>query len=321
MTPAQALLSKVDRVDTQPASIKRLSAEKALSDFEDHLDWLLVRHVKKPHNDLYRAQMCFRRLTTFRTTAEFTNFLRTNLEVAVPHFKQLANEIRRVKGKTHANLMANSRGVTDYIFDLKGICEPLEQKKNPSYEFLTGGKSYHTHSFRLFLASRGLAYGSKLFDSKINLESRVAQVLSVFALRQAMELKFRRLVGVEIRNQKNATPRLRHDFHYEFIVNHPHFYKFVAVKFDVLKIIYEWANEVVHQAYVPDIWQLDYAHSICDGLFRPQEVKPGKAWSIYNAVEIRQLDQLRQEFAAEFYAEYRHGFWGMYWEDPEAVVK
>jgi hypothetical protein len=166
--------------------------------------------------------------------------------------------------------------------------------------------------------SRQLAVQSAFRDNPIGIDHRVGQLTSIFVLRQALEAKFERLVGVGIYNKYGDTPRLRHGFHHDFIKTHRQYFNFKAVDFDNLETIYQWCNEVVHRVYVPVVWQISYAHLLYKGLFESISTAPNEKWSINNAVEINNPSAMQTDFMGHFNLAYMHGIWALEAGEPEA---
>jgi hypothetical protein len=159
----------------------------------------------------------------------------------------------------------------------------------------------------------------------IHLDQKSSQIASIFLLRQAMEVKFSRLIGVYFHDINGGTPRLKHDFHYKFIEDHIRFYDFKFVDFTLLQKIYDWCNVIVHGAFQPLPWQVAYAMQICAGLFMDGEHEGG--WSMYGGIVVNDKAAMQQAFCGYFAASYDHGFWSTrfleieaFWHDKSDVL-
>jgi len=321
-TPAQVLLAKLHPSKISKKAASRISADKALSDFADHLKWLASRHLKKPYSEEYLVDRCFAKTRALKTPSEVNSYCRPHLAAAINSFDELLKTMRGKSQKvSHATLKRCADIVTDYIFDLKEIAEHLERQKDPKYSFFKGGKNYGVHTFEVFRLSRQLAVQSAFRGMPFHVDHKTAQIASMFVLRQALEKRFERLIGVQIYNSSLQTPKLRHDFHYDFIAKHPAYFDFRAVNFSRLTRIYDWCSEVVHRAYQPLAWQIDFAHSICGRLFNPIPTPPGAGWSIHNSVKITNLSEMQSAFMKHFKDSYEHGNWILEAVEPEAEVK
>jgi len=318
MNSAQILLDKIGPHPSKAS--KRISANKAVEDFANHLDWLCSRHVKKSYNQSYLVGWVFGTKRTFNKKSEADGYCRANLLVANRCFKDLLVQMRGGRVKiTSKSLQNYSEIVRSYVFDLKPVAEHLERQKDKDYVLFVGWQNYGVHTWEVFRVSRQLAIQSAFRGQLFHMDFKTSQIASVFVLRQALEAKFFRLVGVEIYNKDGDSPKLRHMFHYDFIVSHPHYFTFRHVAFTDLKKIYEWCNDVVHHVYHAVAWELDFAHEICKGLFNPVSVPPGSGWSINNAVEIKKVDDMQHEFMRHFVVSYHHGIWAIEAASPEAL--
>ncbi len=315
MTPAETLLKKIDGHDKI-----RISAEGAITDFANHLSWLMQRHVKKSYKKEYLVSWVFSTKQSFEKKSEADGYCRANLVVAKLCFDSLVNNIQGNHTKPqYKDLMRYHELVRDFIHDLKPIAEYLERQKNPTYTFFHGHKSYSVHTWEVFRISQQLAVQSAFRNQYLHFDHKTARIVSVFVLRQALEAKFFRLVAVEIYNKTGDTPRLKHLFHYDFIEKNNSYFDFKAVTFLILKKIYQWCNDIVHRVYLPLAWEVDYAQQICQGLFFPLKTPASTHWSINNAVEINKCDQMQSAFIDHFCSEYDHGIWACEPIKPEAM--
>lgn len=321
MTIAHQLLQKIipTKFDNKP--IKR-SADDLLNDLSKHIKWLISRHIKKINSEDYYISTIFGKPRILKTKPEADAYCRSHLVVADRCFDKLLTDMRDGKPKITLKTAQKYKDILmPYIFDLQPVAEHLEKQKDQNYVFLQGGGSAHVHTWEVFRVSRQLAVQSAHRKKPLFIDHKTAQIASVFVLRQALEAKFDRLIAVDLYDKNGQPPRLKHGFNYDFIVNHPQFFDFKAVDFKILKKIDEWCNDVVHNVYHPIAWQVDYAHITCEGLFRSINYGPGKRWNISNAVEVKNLDEMRNAYITAFQTSYLHGtFWSINLYDPEALV-
>ena len=77
-TPAQNLLAKLHPPNkpklstTLDKKLGRISADKVLSEFGDHLKWLATRHLGKRYSDEYLIDGCFRKTQALKNNNEVT---------------------------------------------------------------------------------------------------------------------------------------------------------------------------------------------------------------------------------------------------------
>jgi len=317
--PVRQLLEKLDQSD-QPGKVKA-SSDKCITDFMQHIQWLKSRHVRKNYSNEYLVSTCFGKSRIFQKDCEAMAFCRAHLAIAVERFELLIKEMKGDQSSlSFQTLIRNKETIRDYLFDLKNIAEFLEKKKNPSYSFFEGWKAYGIDSLWIFHLSKQLANQRLLQQEKLFwFDHKGSQIASVFVLRQALEAKFSRIIGVNIFGERGQTPKLRHTFHYDFIDSNPHFFEFVSVEFKLLKRVYEWCNEIVHKVFQPYAWQIDYAHSICTGLFSSGDLSSKGGWSIHGGVRILDLQAMQSAFETHFCDSYDHGIWCLEYYKPEAV--
>jgi hypothetical protein len=318
---ARTLLAKLDFGPIKQHRKIRKSTDKCISEFLDHLHWLKSRHIKKNHSDGYLVSTCFEKPRVLKNDAEVNAYCRVHLAVAIKSLENLIKQIRGNNGKiNHTSLRKYSEAIRDYLFDLRPLVEHLERRKDPSYEFFSGGKNYSVHTWELFRLSRQLAIQSAYRKEPFHVDHKTSQIASIFVLRQALEAKFERIIAVALYDSLGQTPKLRHGFHYDFINANPAYFEFTSVHFSLLKKLYDWCNVVVHRAFQPYAWQIDYAHSISSGLFASGNLNKNGGWSIHGGVRIHDLSAMQSAFIAKFCKEYDHGIWCVETSTPEAVT-
>lgn len=297
------------------------SANQCLLDVLDHLKWLQSRHAAKTYTCEYIVATAYGKPRSLCKDVEVAAYCRVHLQLATQQFEKLIKELKGANGIVPmTNLRRFSEIVRDYLFDLLPIVEFLERRKDASYEFFRGGKSYGVASWEIFRVSRQLAIQSAFRGKPFHIDHKTSQIASIFVLRQALEAKFNRIIGVYFFDKNEKTPKVKHDFHYAFIASNPDCFEFTSVDFSLLGKIYDWCNSIVHQAYQPLAWQISHAQSVCSGLWAdgPNTQKGG--WSIHGGVRILNLEDMQGRFARHFAASYDHGIWSVVFVKPEAVT-
>ncbi|MCZ4303852.1 hypothetical protein O4G98_03825 [Zoogloeaceae bacterium G21618-S1] len=238
--------------------------------------------------------------------------------VAISQFERLIAEMKAGHTEVKAEKLRKfSPLVHDYLHDLRPIVEYLERRKDPDYEFFRGSKSYQPMGWQLFRASRQLAVMT--VNSAIRIDHNVSHIAAVFMLRQALEVKFERIIGVSLLDKWYQSPKLRHGFHYGFIKDNLSYFEFASVDFARLEQIYKWCSVLLHQAIQPFAWQLPYAFSVTEGLFDSDPVTETGHWSIHGGVRICGKAAMQNAFAEHFVRSYDHGIWCVQYGDTEAV--
>lgn len=321
-TPARALLDLLSAAPGHPAPTDA-AADKAMTDFLADIAMLDHRHNRsKRLTQDQLAEQIFRRNPTFRDDKAAIPYLRYQLRVAHEELTNLDQEMRNQNNGTitFAALSRYSPIIRDYLFDLREILVFLQQKVR-GWNFFNGGKNSDVSSWEVYILARGLAYQSTYAGTGSPFDHKAAQIASVFVLRQAMELRFERLIAVYPTDVKGKPPKLKHGFHQDFIVANSQFFLTNGFKIKELRHLYDWCSEIVHQAYQPFAWQISMALRRGGDLLHTQPAPTNQAWSIYNAVEITDVEAMQDAYEKHFLATYGHGKWRFTRRKPEALIR
>jgi hypothetical protein len=318
--PAHALLD-IFSVSPSNALPTDAEAEQATDDFLNHLTSIQKAQRSKQWSERYLIDSVFGRSRKFNSDAELQAYCRVHLKIALDELIVLINELRdpQTGSLTFAALQSWESTLTDYIFDLQGIVTFL-QRKVVGYIYLRGGKNPTVHSWEVYLLAKGLAYQSTHWGNSPALDHKVAQIAAIGVLRQALELRFTRLIAVYPTDKKGKSPKLRHGFHQDFVVNHPTLFQANGFSVVDLRPMYDWCSEIVHQAYQPYAWQTSWAIGLAGRLLGARSAPPNAAWSVANAVEILDVPAMQADFERHFLNTYDHGEWQMTRERPEALT-
>jgi hypothetical protein len=322
VTPARALLDLVHPGHGAPTPTDA-AADNAMLNFVADLaalDRVHNRNKKKSQDQL--AEQLFRRSPVANDLKSAKPYLRYNLRAAFEELKTLDTEMRSRCGGaiTVAELHRFRHIISDYLFDLREILEVLQQRV-AGWEFFGGGKNAGVDSWEVFMLARNLAFQSALPDPRKAFDHKTAQIASIFVLRQAMELRFERLIAVYPTDPKGRPPRLRHGFHHAFVAGNPQHFKANGFEVKKLQHLYDWCSEIVHQAYQPYAWQVSMALRRAGDLLHTRAADSGQPWSIHNAVEITDVGAMQTAYENHFLATYGHGMWRMTRRKPEALVR
>lgn len=320
-SPARTLLDILNHKQSgnQPTDMEIDTAMKA---FLAEIVELDLKHNKsKILSQGQLAEQVFRRNPVFKKDKHAVPYLRYQLRVASEELTQIEQDIcQNGDGTiTYAAFSAYKCLLMDYLFDLREILVPLQQNV-AGWAFFDGSKNSDVTSWEVFLLARGLALQSTFTGTGSYFDHKTAQIASIVVLRQAMELRFERLIAVYPHNPKGDAPRLRHGFHHDFIVKHPQF--FTEDDFSIKKLwhLYAWSSEIVHQAYQPYAWQIAMAMRHASDLLGSRSTPSGKAWSIFNAVTISDVDAMQMAYEEHFLDNYGHGTWKFTRGKPEALL-
>ncbi|WP_421440763.1 hypothetical protein [Agrobacterium tumefaciens] len=336
ITPAQTLLhvlSPFRRPETllpdgssyrhgEPSGIPtNEEAKSALLNFQAD-----IRELDRKHNgskmltDDQLAEQVFKKNVSFENFAQFLPYGRYQLRLARQEMDILVDDIQRVSGGelTYDGIWSYNDFLTDYLFDLREILVQLQNNVD-GWRFFDGGKSSHVDSWQIYLLANNLAWQSTISDPGKRLPHKTAQIASIGVLRQAMELRFERLISVYPIDRNGNPPKLKHGFHQTFIASRPDLFQ--AQGFDVGKLrhLYDWCSEIVHQAYQPYTWLISFGLRRAGKLLHTQASYNGR-WSIFNAVRVTDVEAMQDAFESYFLDYFGHGEWKFYREKPEALV-
>lgn len=295
--------------------------DRTVTDFIDHLVAIRDSRKTKQWSERYLIDGVFSRVRKFNSDAECQIYCRIHLRVAIEQLRALIDELRDAQTGTlsFSAVQPWEATITDYIFDLASIV-PYLQRKVPGYIYLRGGKNPTVHSWEVYQLAKGLAYQSSHWGRGSALDHKAAQIAAIGVLRQALELRFTRLIAVYPTDKKGKSPKLRHGFHQDFVVDNPAIFQAKGFSISDLRPMYDWCSEIVHQAYQPYAWQSSWALLLAGRLLGSRAAPQNTAWSIANAVEIDDISAMQTKFEEHFLANYDHGAWQMSRERPEALT-
>jgi len=292
---------------------------KSLKGVATHLDWLVSRHASKKYEDEYLTSQCFSKKEWFNNT-EYSAYSRVQLQLATRYFKKLVLELDSEEpANVGRKLELYENLIHDLLHDIRPYANHLETRKDKSYCFFEGGKSPFPQSFALYIFSKKLYYGTISERDILPGFHQESHVASAFMLRQALEVKFERIIGVTVFDRTGGHPKLKHGFHYDFAKDNKDLFDFQSLKFQLIKRIYDWCSHIVHKALQPLAWQMPYAYEICDQLFSSGDYGPNGGWSIYGGVRVLNTADMQTRFAEYLLNKYDHGIWCFYFREPEAA--
>lgn len=319
--PTHVLLDLLDPA-THAAPPTDAEGEQAISNFIAHLKSIEGVQKRTKWSEQYMIEKVFGRTRSFKNDTEAQQYCRTHLSVAIQQLDILIKELREVGGGklTMASLSKWRDTIIDYVYDLAQIV-PFLQRKVEGYVYLRGGKNPTVHSWEVYNLAKGLAYQTVHWGQGGAFDHKTSQIAAIGVLRQALELRFDRLVAVYPTDVNGKSPKLRHGFHQEFIINNPCFFQPDGFSIAELKPMYDWCSEIVHQAYQPFAWQISWAITLAGRLLGPRPATKGAAWSIANGVEVLDVEAMQATFETHFLDTYEHGAWRISRERPEALVR
>ncbi|WP_160713138.1 hypothetical protein [Chitinophaga solisilvae] len=296
---AQKLIFKCHHLAIRKHSKKKVkeSAKDCLLGFASYLQDIVDRHVKKDKSENYDYVVgtIYKHQGKPKTKSESENYMKVSLCVGNHCFKLLVADLQKKDaGLKLTTITRHVDLIRSYLFDLKPFIEYFERKKNPNFVLFKGWKSFHNTSHELENISQNLywngIYKQNIFDQKM------AENIAVFTMRQALEIKFKRICGVlEIQDKDHNGLKIPHNFFPDFIRQQTDHIKIADVDLKLVLKVYNWTNKTIHNAENPFIWELKYALDIIEPFFRDGEYR-GKRMtqsSVYGAVKIINYAKLK----------------------------
>ena len=321
VTPARTLLDLLNLPPGQSAPTDAF-VDKAMVDFLNDIAILDRKHNRsKCITQDQLAEQIFRSSPTFKDEKALIPYFRYQLRLAFEELTALSQEMR-IQGNGMISFVLLTRYgsiIRDYLFDLREILAFL-QRNELTWTFFQGGKNFTVSSWEAYILARDLAFQSTYIGTGTPFGHKMAQIASIFILRQAMELRFERLIAVYPTDPKGKPPKLKHGFHQEFIAANPQYFLTNGFRIRELRHLYDWCSEIVHQAYQPYAWQVSMALRRGGDLLHTKSVPMNQTWSIYNAVQIIDVEAMQTAYENHFLATYGHGTWRFTREMPEALV-
>ena len=291
------LLSKID---SNVVSNTNITLEKCLLDFQADLQNILDKHIGSDQFDSNAMHQYI--FTNFTEIDNVDMFCKVNLIAAKATLDRLIIRISKFKGGLkYYNIRKFRDLIMILISDLKGIVERFEKKDDPNYEFVK--KSYPSliEADKINQMSNNFLFTYYLKDQSLNSLQHLG--LSVLNLRQSIEIRTKRAVGVyKVVNVNNC----RNDFGFkqliEFIEQNKGLIEYDKFSFENLKLIYNWSSDYVHNAILPLIWQVEHALLEIKDFYSPgsNENEGIFKWSMYGRIKIHDYETLKLKLTSQF---------------------
>lgn len=308
----------------QHITIKK-GPNQCLKDVEDYLENFQVRFLKrsKPLNFDYAIPVIFQDEDelVFKTQTEMNAYIKCQLNIALKWFTNLLFEIRKDQKRiTTKRLGCYKDYIIDFLHDISIFIDYFEQQEKPEFKFLSGGKNYTQQTVLIYRNAINSYWGSSL--NKNNLDHKGNLSASCYFLRQSLELKFRRILGINgVTDSKGNSAKIRHEYFPEFINKNINHFDLNGSKVSNLLKIYKWTNQTIHTSAVPMIWEQWYAFEYCNSFMFPSVLKSSEKWSIHNSVKVSGLDSLIEKLYMDFSSQYNaNGYWCFNISKPQAEI-
>jgi hypothetical protein len=299
-----------------------ISLETSILNLQEELNSILEENIKKPYSDEFLIGQIYSNVGNEIKDSQVSSYVKCCYYLAVKSFDKLIERMRNENGKlTLSNIKSFKELIKDYIFDIMPFVKFLK-RKNPNYVFFDGGKSYSNSTFEIFNSAHWLQYSSTQKESI--LDQKFANTLSVFALRQALELRMKNSIGIgNILDGDGKDAKIKHDFFPNFINLNLDLFKTPFDNLTYLMKVYKWTNYFIHYGLTPRVWELNFALKYAEPMFNPANHKKKNnttQWSINGSVIITDLEDVRSKFS-EYLLNEKGELFTVEFIVPEAIVE
>lgn len=300
-----------------------VSPRRCLEDMQSYLRSVLEHHVKKDYlaNPDYLIGAVYKENGVLNTDNEVRAYCKCQLSLAVHWFDRLLDDMCSRSGQIRKKqILSVGEHLHDFMHDIKPIIEFLERQHDPDFVFFNGGKAYGRPSWQIYRESYSLYWSSS--NNWPSVSHRNGLSLSVFTLRQSLEILFQRVLGFYgAYDKNNREPKIRHDFFPEYMEKNIDKFttRYTSLR-NIIKV-YKWTNFYVHTGVMPRVWEAWFALEYCKDLFQPPPPSNTGGWSIHGAIEVVELDWLRSQLLIDICDNYGSGPWCVEFGKPEAVIR
>jgi len=234
------------------------------------------------------------------TEQELSGYLKCNLVAAKYYFIALCEEIENAEGdQTYHSIKKYSRKIRSFLHDYRPVIEYFKRRQDKDYTFFQGGKNYTHHTFELYITYKRLFWAN---DTELNIYEKTKPNLACFTLRQSIELKVMRILGLySFYNKTYDGPKVGNEFFIEFLKKYSEQIIFENLNPTTLQQVYKWTNLTIHTGNIPRSWQLYLAINYADRLLKP--VSDEKSFSAAGRIKIKKFKKLQAELLNKLFEE------------------
>lgn len=292
------LLDKARGGKHAPYPDLKMSAEEAFNATEKELRRLNGLIRSKKLSDEHIGNSIFKSLRGEVTDNEIKLFAHDHFTAGYYSFLDIKERMVKENCFNQVGILKYGYIINNIVYDLLIFANYIGQQTDPTYTLFSGGKSNIEDSRGHYIGTLQLLYNCT-FDKKM-LDDKFALILSAVSLRQTIELKMQRILGVadyfDLKGQKIFTS---HYFFFDFILKHKTHFDLTLLNIRIIQKVFEFCNNSVHKGIMPYYWQMFYATKFCDLLFFDPEYKKRKGWNIHSAVRIKNYNVLKAKLETQ----------------------
>lgn len=306
------------RNDKNKSIKSRMSAKEAFLQTEKEFRRLNSIVNKNKVSDITIGNNVFKKLRGEITDSEIDVFAKNHFAAALYSFLDIKEKMIDEGNFNHIGIKKYGFLINELLYDIVIFANHIGRKVDPDYTLIVSGKANIEHSRWHYLGTFQLMYYS-IFNDK-RLDNKFAFIISPVALRQTIELKMNRIVGLgDIFDNNGEKIFTKHNFIFSFIKRNRSLFDF-HMEMNIVQKIFEFCNDSVHKGIMPYFWQMFYAVKFCDALFYDPNYQTSS--SINSAVKILDYPlvktklefEIKQQFPVPKYDVEIH------WISPEAQI-
>jgi hypothetical protein len=296
----------------------RLSAKDAFLLTEKELRRLNSIVNKNKLSDTAIANVIFNKLRGEIAEQEIEIFAKTHFAAGYYSFLDLKEKMIKENCFNYVGIRKYGFIINELLYDIMIFANHIGQKNDSQYSFFNGWKATIEDSRWHNLGTFQLAYYSIFKDKR--LDNKFALILTPVALRQTIELKMNRIVGIgDLFDRNGQKIFTKHNFIFDFIKRNKNLLE-LNIDIKLINKIFEFCNDSVHKGIMPYFWQIFYALRFCDDLFYDPNFK--KATSVHSAVKIKDYSLLKSNLEKELIKQFPSPNYDLHiqWIKPEAQI-
>lgn len=247
--------------------------EESLNLFQLYLDELCKSSFSAFPKENYILKCVFS--NDFDTKNE-DHYLRANILAATASLRRILSYVKEEKISAVLNKM-----LLDFICDLKPFVIRYDNKQN--YDWLRGNINNHITNFYFNLAKSIFFQGA---PGTHNEESLVLATSTPFIIRQCIEYKIKRILGIDHITRKGSPDETNAPFYFNALQNNKDYYKTKNIDFEIIAKIHSWTNLYIHGGFRARPWITETALNYLKRLFFEGLTTNSNSDSLYSGIEV-----------------------------------
>lgn len=223
----------------------------------------------------------FKNVLDLKKSRDIDCYFRCNLISAKKSLGRIIENLSKIEVDEY-----QKRILKDFVCDLKPFIMRFDSEQD--YEWLVGNTNAHITNFYFQLLSNTFWTGNVGQHPE---EKKVLSSSSPFLIRQAIEYKIKRVLGIDYIMLNSKPDNKMMDKCFKAIEsNKDKGYYSTKFEFDILKKIYRWTHVYIHGGYRPEPWKTETAINYLSLFFYSGLTTDSNLFSLYAAVEVKATD-------------------------------